>query len=69
MAEEQSAGAGSSAALARQLERLAGVVQDATEGRRAKLAAELDRLSRFAGCERVEFLDGWERETLAPSSR
>lgn len=40
MAEEQSAGAGSSAALARQLERLAGVVQDATEGRRAKLAAD-----------------------------
>jgi uncharacterized protein YcaQ len=34
-----------------------------TKGRRAKLEAELDRLARFAGCERVEFLEGWERET------
>lgn len=40
MADEQTAGAGSSAALGRQLERLAGVVQDAAEGRRAKLAAD-----------------------------
>ena len=39
-----------------------------TKGRRAKLEAELDRLARFAGCERVEFLDGWEREWLAPPS-
>lgn len=35
-----------------------------TKARREKLEAELDRLARFAGCERVEFLDGWERETL-----
>ena len=39
-----------------------------TKGRRAKLEAELDRLARFAGCERVEFADGWERETLARPS-
>lgn len=38
-----------------------------TKARRAKLEAELDRLARFAGCERVEFLDGWERETLRGS--
>ena len=37
-----------------------------TKGRQAKLEAELDRLAAFAGCERVEFLDGWERETMAP---
>jgi uncharacterized protein YcaQ len=36
-----------------------------TKGRRAKLEGELDRLCRFSGCERVEFLDGWEREALA----
>ncbi|NJS40709.1 MAG: winged helix-turn-helix domain-containing protein, partial [Rhodobacteraceae bacterium] len=35
-----------------------------TKARRAKLEGELDRLAAFAGCERVEFLDGWERETL-----
>lgn len=35
-----------------------------TKARRGKLEAELDRLAAFAGCERVEFLDGWERETL-----
>lgn len=35
-----------------------------TKGRRAKLEAELDRLAAFAGCERTEFLDGWERATL-----
>ena len=34
-----------------------------TAQRRARLEAELDRLARFAGCDRVEFLDGWERET------
>ena len=34
-----------------------------TKGRKAKLEAELDRLARFAGCERVEFPDGWQRET------
>lgn len=33
-------------------------------GRMARLEAELDRMARFAGCERVEFLDGWRRETL-----
>lgn len=36
-----------------------------TKGRTTKLEAELDRLAVFAGCEMVEFLDGWERETLA----
>jgi uncharacterized protein YcaQ len=39
-----------------------------TKARRAKLEAELDRLVGFAGCERVEFLDGWERETLGRPS-
>jgi uncharacterized protein YcaQ len=39
-----------------------------TKGRRAKLEAELERLARFSGCERVEFLDGWERETLVRPS-
>jgi hypothetical protein len=34
-----------------------------TKARLGKLEAELDRLARFAGCDRVEFLDGWERET------
>ena len=34
-------------------------------GRLQRLEAELDRLARFAGCDRVEFLDGWQRETLA----
>ena len=38
-----------------------------TKGRRGKLEGELDRLARFAGCERVEFLDGWEREALRVS--
>jgi uncharacterized protein len=40
-----------------------------TKARRTKLAAELDRLARFSGCDRVEFLDGWERETLAVPGR
>jgi uncharacterized protein YcaQ len=35
-----------------------------TKERRSRLEAELDRLSRFSGCDRVEFLDGWERETI-----
>ena len=39
-----------------------------TKARRAKLEAELERLARFAGCGRVEFLDGWERETIFPPS-
>jgi hypothetical protein len=30
-------------------------------GRRVRLEAELDRLARFAGCERVEYLPGWEQ--------
>ena len=33
-------------------------------GRKTRLEAELDRLARFAGCDRVEFLDGWQREAL-----
>lgn len=33
-------------------------------GRVARLEAELDRMARFAGCERVAFLDGWRREAL-----
>ena len=36
-----------------------------TKGRIAGLEAELHRLAAFAGCDRVEFLDGWEREALA----
>ena len=34
-------------------------------GRMQRLEAELDRLARFASCERVAFLDGWLREVLA----
>jgi hypothetical protein len=34
-------------------------------GRTARLEAELDRIARFAGCERVEFLPGWLR-AVAP---
>ncbi len=30
-------------------------------GRRTRLAVELDRLARFAGCDRVEYLHDWER--------
>lgn len=37
-----------------------------TKARTAKLMAELDRLARFSGCERVELLPGWQREFLAP---
>jgi uncharacterized protein len=32
-----------------------------TQPRRTKLDAELNRMARFSGCDRVEFLDGWER--------
>ncbi|CAN1553776.1 Protein of unknown function DUF1006 [Paracoccaceae bacterium] len=39
-----------------------------TKGRLAKLEAELDRLAAFAGCGRVEFLDGWEREAVVPAA-
>ena len=38
-------------------------------GRMAKLEGELERLARFAGCERVAFVDGWEREALVIASR
>ena len=34
-------------------------------GRLHRLATELDRLARFAGCDRVEYLPGWQRATLA----
>ncbi|VDC25266.1 winged helix-turn-helix domain-containing protein [Pseudogemmobacter humi] len=30
-------------------------------GRRTRLEAEMDRLARFSGCDRVEFLPGWDR--------
>ncbi len=33
-------------------------------GRMARLEAELDRMARFAGCERVEFASGWQREAM-----
>ena len=33
--------------------------------RLARLMAELDRLARFAGCDRVEMTAGWLRQTLA----
>ena len=33
-------------------------------GRVARLEAELDRMARFAGCERVVFLEDWLREAL-----
>ena len=32
--------------------------------RLARLDAELGRLARFAGCERLEYLPGWQRDTL-----
>lgn len=35
-----------------------------TKDRFARLEAELTRLARFAQCERVEWLDGWQRESL-----
>ena len=31
------------------------------KGRIARLEAELDRIARFAGCDRVAFEDGWQR--------
>lgn len=39
-----------------------------TKARRSRLEAELMRLAAFSGCEGVEFLDGWERETLGRTS-
>ena len=32
-----------------------------TQARRTKLDAELTRMARFSGCDRVEFLDSWQR--------
>jgi len=37
-----------------------------TKLRLGKLDGELHRLARFAGCDRVEYLPGWQREFLAP---
>jgi len=34
-------------------------------GRQSKLESELARLAAFSGCDRIEFLPGWQRETLA----
>jgi uncharacterized protein YcaQ len=34
-------------------------------GRLARLEAELDRMARFAGCDRVGFEDGWLRGVLS----
>ncbi len=34
-----------------------------TKARQRALEAELDRLAAFAGCNRVEFLEGWQRQT------
>jgi uncharacterized protein YcaQ len=33
-------------------------------GRMARLEAELDRMARFAGCDRVAFAPGWQREAM-----
>lgn len=38
-------------------------------GRKARLEADLDRLARFAGCDRVEFLPGWERAPVPDPHR
>lgn len=37
-----------------------------TKARSAALEAELARLAGFAGCDRVEFLPGWQRDHIAP---
>ncbi|NEY90062.1 winged helix-turn-helix domain-containing protein [Tabrizicola oligotrophica] len=37
-----------------------------TKVRLGRLEAELHRLAKFAGCDRVEFLPGWQRDFLAP---
>lgn len=34
------------------------------KGRQARLEAELDRVARFAGCDRVDWLDGWRRKSV-----
>ena len=38
-----------------------------TKARLDKLDAEMQRLARFSGCDRVEFLPDWQREFLAQS--
>ena len=38
-----------------------------TKARLDKLDAEMQRLARFAGCDRVEYLPGWQREFLTQS--
>jgi uncharacterized protein len=37
-----------------------------TKARLVALEAELARLARFSGCDRVEYLPGWQRDFLAP---
>ena len=37
-----------------------------TKARAAKLDAELQRLARFSGCDRLEFLPGWQRDHITP---
>lgn len=37
-----------------------------SKGRIDRLEAELHRLARFAGCQRVEYLPGWQRTHIAP---
>ena len=34
------------------------------KGRQARLEAELQRIARFAGCDRVEWLPGWRRDAI-----
>ncbi len=41
----------------------------ASTARNSRLEAEIARLARFAGCERVEYLPGWMRETLRITSQ
>ena len=35
-------------------------------GRAGRLAAELDRLARLAGCDRIDLAPGWQQDTLPP---
>ena len=35
-----------------------------TQARKTKLDAELSRMARFSGCDRVEFLPNWQRQAL-----
>jgi len=34
------------------------------KGRQARLEAELDRVARFAGCDRVDWLPDWRRDAV-----